>query len=76
MPIGEMSDLEELARYCEEKRRWSFVLGSVPLNVSRSSNRHQWHFWAKTVPTLEVFWESGASGWSNDTDVEQLTCPT
>ncbi|KAL4918486.1 hypothetical protein BDW62DRAFT_65814 [Aspergillus aurantiobrunneus] len=33
MPIGEYFDLEELARYCREKGRWSFFLSSVPLKV-------------------------------------------
>ena len=35
MPIGEMFDLEELARHCRENGRWSFFLSSVPLKVSR-----------------------------------------
>ncbi|KAI9369507.1 hypothetical protein BJX61DRAFT_145916 [Aspergillus egyptiacus] len=33
MPIGEYFDLEELARCCREKGRWSFFLSSVPLKV-------------------------------------------
>ncbi|KAL4742113.1 hypothetical protein BDV11DRAFT_212127 [Aspergillus similis] len=33
MPIGEYFDLEELARYCREKGRWSFFLSSIPLKV-------------------------------------------
>lgn len=35
MPIGEMFDLEELARHCRETGRWTFFLSSVPLKVSR-----------------------------------------
>jgi hypothetical protein len=34
MPIGEMFDLEALARKCEELGRWSFFVSSVPLKVS------------------------------------------
>ncbi len=34
MPIGEMFDLEELARHCRENGRWSFFLSSVPLKAS------------------------------------------
>ena len=34
MPIGEMFDLEELARNCRGCGRWSFFLSSVPLKVS------------------------------------------
>jgi hypothetical protein len=33
MPIGEYFDLEELARVCKERGRWSFFLSSVPLKV-------------------------------------------
>lgn len=33
MPIGEMWDLEELAAFCEQEKRWSFFLVSAPLNV-------------------------------------------
>ncbi|KAF2495096.1 hypothetical protein BU16DRAFT_581850 [Lophium mytilinum] len=33
VPIGELFDLEELARVCEEKKRWSFFVASVPLKV-------------------------------------------
>ncbi|KAL4864186.1 hypothetical protein BDV12DRAFT_16211 [Aspergillus spectabilis] len=33
MPIGEYFDLEELARVCAERGRWSFFLSSVPLKV-------------------------------------------
>ena len=35
MPIGEMFDLEELAKQCHECGRWSFFLSSVPLKVSK-----------------------------------------
>ncbi|EYE96825.1 uncharacterized protein EURHEDRAFT_410613 [Aspergillus ruber CBS 135680] len=33
MPIGELFDLEALARLCEEQQRWSFFVSSVPLNM-------------------------------------------
>lgn len=33
MPIGEIFDLEELARYCQGEKRWTFFLTSEPLNV-------------------------------------------
>jgi len=33
MPIGEMWDLEGLARVCEREGRWSFFLTSAPLNL-------------------------------------------
>lgn len=32
-PIGEMFDLEALGKKCEELKRWSFFLSSVPLKV-------------------------------------------
>ncbi|KAL6862569.1 hypothetical protein ACO1O0_002804 [Amphichorda felina] len=32
MPIGELWDLSRLSRYCREKKRYSFMLTSVPLN--------------------------------------------
>lgn len=32
--VGEMWDLKELSRVCKEKKRYSFMLTSVPLNVS------------------------------------------
>ena len=35
MPIGEMFDLEDLARHCEREGGWSFFVSSVPLKVSR-----------------------------------------
>ncbi|XHF99321.1 hypothetical protein AWENTII_002827 [Aspergillus wentii] len=33
MPIGELFDLEALARTCQELQRWSFFVTSVPLNM-------------------------------------------
>ena len=36
MPIGELFDLEELARVCGELGRWSFFLTSAVMNVSVS----------------------------------------
>lgn len=33
VPIGEMFDLEALARKCTERQRWSFFVSSVPLKV-------------------------------------------
>lgn len=33
MPIGELFDLEELARECERQGRWTFFLTSQVLNV-------------------------------------------
>ncbi|KAF2100696.1 hypothetical protein NA57DRAFT_36901 [Rhizodiscina lignyota] len=33
MPLGEMWDLEELARECERQKRWSFFLTSCPLKI-------------------------------------------
>ena len=33
-PIGELFDLEALAKKCEELARWSFFVSSVPLKVS------------------------------------------
>ena len=39
MPIGEMFDLEELAKQCRECGRWSFFLSSVPLKVSASGSQ-------------------------------------
>ena len=35
MPIGELFDLEELARVCKRLKRMSFFVSSVPLNASR-----------------------------------------
>ncbi|KAF5550120.1 hypothetical protein FPHYL_9442 [Fusarium phyllophilum] len=32
MSIGELWDLKELARYCKEKKRYSFMITSTPLN--------------------------------------------
>lgn len=31
--IGEMFDLEALAKQCEKKKRWSFFFISSPMNV-------------------------------------------
>lgn len=33
MPIGEMFDLDELARLCAAEGRWSFFVASTPLNM-------------------------------------------
>jgi kynurenine formamidase len=33
MPIGEMFDLEALAKICEEEQRWTFFVTSAPLNM-------------------------------------------
>ncbi|KAK5048529.1 hypothetical protein LTR84_005619 [Exophiala bonariae] len=33
MPIGELFDLEELSRICEEEQRWEFFLASAPLKL-------------------------------------------
>ena len=33
MPIGELFDLEELAKECERQKRWTFFLTSQVLNV-------------------------------------------
>jgi len=33
MPIGEIFDLEGLARTCAELKRYSFFLTSMPLNM-------------------------------------------
>lgn len=33
MPLGEMLDLENLARTCREKGRWFFFFTSAPANV-------------------------------------------
>lgn len=33
MPIGELWDLEELARECSQRQKWSFFLTSQPLDV-------------------------------------------
>ena len=43
MPIGEMFDLEELAKHCERERRWTFFMSSVPLKVSRLSYAYIYH---------------------------------
>lgn len=33
MSIGELWDLKALSEYCAEKKRYTFLLTSVPLNV-------------------------------------------
>jgi hypothetical protein len=33
MPIGELWDLEVLAKECEAQNRWSFLFTSAPLNL-------------------------------------------
>jgi hypothetical protein len=33
MPIGEMFDLEDLSRICQEEGRWTFFIASSPLNM-------------------------------------------
>ena len=33
MPIGEMFDLEKLAKHCRETGRWTFFVTSVPLKI-------------------------------------------
>ncbi|KAF2178724.1 hypothetical protein K469DRAFT_598540 [Zopfia rhizophila CBS 207.26] len=33
MPIGEMFDLEDLSRICQELGRWTFFVASTPLNM-------------------------------------------
>ena len=38
MPIGEMFDLEELAKHCRECQRWSFFLSSVPLKAGKAQS--------------------------------------
>jgi kynurenine formamidase len=32
-PIGELWDLERLSRVCQERKQWSFLFTSAPLNV-------------------------------------------
>ena len=39
MPVGEMFDLEELAKQCRECGWWSFFVSSVPLGVSTSGSQ-------------------------------------
>lgn len=34
MPIGELFDLEALAKHCAQENRWTFFFTSEPLNVS------------------------------------------
>lgn len=33
MPVGEMFDLEDLSRLCEEEQRWEFFISAAPLNM-------------------------------------------
>lgn len=33
-PIGELFDLDELAKLCEKNKRWSFFFTSAPLNYT------------------------------------------
>ncbi len=33
MPLGEMLDLEKLAKTCRAKNRWTFFVSSAPANV-------------------------------------------
>ncbi|KAI1501410.1 hypothetical protein F5X99DRAFT_382398 [Biscogniauxia marginata] len=33
MPIGELWDLEELAKVCQKLERWTFLISSMPLNL-------------------------------------------
>ena len=39
MPIGELFDLEQLAKVCEEQRRWTFFVTSIPLNLPGGKRR-------------------------------------
>ncbi|KAI9815801.1 MAG: hypothetical protein M1827_002197 [Pycnora praestabilis] len=39
-PIGEMWDLEKLARTCREKNRWTFFVTSAPSNVPGGVSSH------------------------------------
>lgn len=41
MPIGELFDLEQLAHHCQQERRWTFFLQSMPLKVSLLSKSMQ-----------------------------------
>lgn len=51
MPIGEMWNLEELSKLCEQEKRWSFFLTSSPLHVPGGvgSPRELWR-----VPSLII----------------------
>lgn len=42
MPLGEMLDLEKLAKTCREKNRWFFFFNSAPANCPgmSTSNSH------------------------------------
>ena len=33
LPIGELFDLEELAKECKKQKRWTFFMTSEPLNL-------------------------------------------
>ena len=33
LPIGELFDLEELAKECKKQERWTFFMASEPLNL-------------------------------------------
>lgn len=39
MPIGELFDLDRLARECRAKNKWSFFFSSMPLKVSQHPSR-------------------------------------
>ena len=40
MPLGEMFDLEKLAKTCREKNRWTFFVTSSPANCPRGVSSH------------------------------------
>jgi hypothetical protein len=40
MPLGEMFDLEKLAKKCREKNRWFFFFSSAPANVPGGVSSH------------------------------------
>ncbi|KAL4978382.1 hypothetical protein BDW66DRAFT_149218 [Aspergillus desertorum] len=40
MPLGEMWDLERVAKICEKEKRWSFFLTSAPANVVGGVGSH------------------------------------
>ncbi len=37
MPLGEMFDLEKLAKTCRARNRWTFFVSSAPANVPGKS---------------------------------------
>lgn len=43
MPIGELFDLEQLAKVCEEHQRWTFFVTSSPLNLPGGKCSQQTH---------------------------------